>query len=222
MKKSVLALTIASVAGVGVTAVLAAKSATKYERIIHVRDISATEAVKIYAPTIVSGIATSVAICSSTYISNRYSEALMKIIAIQAMALKRTHEESERDRSEQFVKEATDKYKRYGGAPIYPQTFYSEYYDKLFERTWVDIMDAEYQLNRYFAINGAVSVKEFFNLLGLDTDDKLEALGWAQDDYPDRLGYFWIDFDHDISKLDDGMEVHEIKFRHKPYDYLPF
>lgn len=84
--------------------------------------------------------------------------------------------------------------------------FYEEHYGELFERTMLEVQDAEYQLNRKLAIDGEVTLNDFFRFLGLDERKVGDALGWSCETICDCNHPAWIDFEHELVETDDGME----------------
>lgn len=84
--------------------------------------------------------------------------------------------------------------------------FYEEHYGELFERTMLEVQDAEYQLNRKLAIDGDVTLNDFFRFLGLDERKVGDALGWSCETICDASHPAWIDFEHELVTMDDGME----------------
>lgn len=102
--------------------------------------------------------------------------------------------------------------------------FYEEHYGKFFERTMLEVREAEYQLNRKLAQDGEVSLNEFFELLGLPQTNEGEVLGWTQEKGYDCYSYSWIDFEHTLTALEGGLECYiiEMPLHPIPYYNLPF
>lgn len=84
--------------------------------------------------------------------------------------------------------------------------FYEEHYGEFFERTMLEVQDAEYQLNRKLAIDGDVTLNDFFRFLGLDERQIGDAFGWSCETICDISHPAWIDFEHELIEMDDGME----------------
>lgn len=102
--------------------------------------------------------------------------------------------------------------------------FYEEHYGQFFERTMLEVQDAEYQLNRKFAQEGEVSLNDFFEFLGLSETEIGDALGWSQEMICDFYNPAWIDFEHELVQMEDGMECYIISILVTPtagYD-IPF
>lgn len=94
--------------------------------------------------------------------------------------------------------------------------FYEEYYGQIFERTMLEVQDAEYQLNRKFVLDGEANLNDFFEFLGLPKSKAGEALGWSLEAGCAFYGYSWIDFEHELVTLDDGMECYIINMPKEP------
>lgn len=62
-----------------------------------------------------------------------------------------------------------------------------------------EVMDAEYHLNRNFALRGYAPLNEFYYFLGLPQTEYGNEVGWSMDG-----GYSWIDFEHRLITRDDG------------------
>lgn len=95
--------------------------------------------------------------------------------------------------------------------------FYFEPYGKFFERTMAQVQDAEYQINRQFALEGEASLSDFFEYLGLPRTDAGEALGWSQESSFDFYNYCWIEFEHKLVRTDDGDGEFECYIIDTPY-----
>lgn len=100
--------------------------------------------------------------------------------------------------------------------------FYEEHHGQIFERTMLEVRDAEYHLNRKLAMNGEVSLNEFLELLDLPGVEGGDAIGWSQEDGFDFYNYTWIEFDHELVTLDDGMECYILNTAIAPSILVPF
>lgn len=87
------------------------------------------------------------------------------------------------------------------------RTFYDTVSERYFETSISKVIEAEYHLNRNFMLGGTVSVNDFYEFLGLSKTDEGSKLGWSSIDGD----IYWIDFDHYINRLEDGLEVHVIE-----------
>lgn len=93
--------------------------------------------------------------------------------------------------------------------------FYDAFSQRYFESTYGRVLDAEYNLNRNFALGADVTLNDFYLFLGIDKIDGGDDIGWA--DYNGEIG--WIDFDNIVSRLDDGREYIMICMVYEP---VPF
>ncbi len=96
-------------------------------------------------------------------------------------------------------------------APGEKYLFYEEFRGEYFEATMHDVLNAEYHLNRNFALRGFANLNEFYEFLGLEKTDAGEALGWSADEFIEGGLTPWIDFDHVKTPVsEDGMECYRI------------
>lgn len=90
--------------------------------------------------------------------------------------------------------------------------FYDEFSERYFESTTSKVLQAQYHLNRNFILRGFAPVNEFYEFLGLDDIRDGDALGWQVED-----DLYWVDFDNQLTKLDDGLECCVIHMPWEPY-----
>lgn len=83
--------------------------------------------------------------------------------------------------------------------------FYDSFSKRYFESTIPQVLEAEYHLNRNYILGYAPCLNDFYALLGLESVDGGDVIGWYWSD-----GFGWIDFNHRKTILDDGLEVHII------------
>lgn len=93
---------------------------------------------------------------------------------------------------------------------------------KKFKARFVDVLYAEYRLNRLFILKGDASLADFLELLTDYDPEELEEfkkLGWSTWAF-DPYGYQWIDFQHDVHS--NGTDVtYYIYYLFEPHsDYL--
>lgn len=96
--------------------------------------------------------------------------------------------------------------------------FYDEYSNRYFERTMEEVIDAEYHLNREFILEGDVKLNKFYELLGLPGTELGAVVGWDCESAAAFFGYQWIDFEHDLVVMDDGLECYIV---HMPFAPTP-
>lgn len=90
--------------------------------------------------------------------------------------------------------------------------FYDEYSGRYFKSTIADVKDAEYKLNRNFALRGYCELNEFYEMLGIEPTDYGHTIGWNQYMGETSYGYTWIDFNHQLEETEDGLEYYVISY----------
>ena len=93
-----------------------------------------------------------------------------------------------------------------------PVLFYEEYSKRFFRATVEQVQNAEYHLNRNYALKGYSVLNELYLFLGLTPTDFGEVLGWA----PTDEGEFWIEFNHRKAQLEDGTEFYILEMPFEP------
>ena len=99
------------------------------------------------------------------------------------------------------------------------QIFYLDCYGKgkFFERTMQQIMDAEYNANRWFILKGQLTLNEFLKILDLEPVEDGDEVGWDNFIGETLYGYCWIDFCHRYYQTDDGLDVCAIDLPFEPH-----
>lgn len=243
-KASPVVLGLLAVAGVVGTAVTAVKATPKALRLIEaekqkqdVEELPPKEVVKVtwkcYVPAAVLAASTALCILSAGVLNRRQHAALTGAYALAENSYRRYRqkvkeicgEDAHKKVTEAMVKEecsethittpvmtgtATLDFDE-SAQPDEMRTFYDIYSDRYFEATIAKVIEAEYHLNRNYALISEVTLNNFYEFLGLaDTIDG-DKIGWATSG-----GLGWIDFDHRLITLDDGMEIFEIDFVFPP------
>ena len=82
--------------------------------------------------------------------------------------------------------------------------FYDSFSKRYFESTLSRVLEAEYHLNRNFIIGMGcgIAINDFYDFLGISGIKDGNDLMWFYED-----GISWIDFDHLLTVMDDGLEV---------------
>ena len=93
-----------------------------------------------------------------------------------------------------------------------PRLFYDEFSGRYFETTTEQVLNAEYHLNRNYALRGYATLNEFYDFLGLEQTDYGEILGWA----PLDEGMYWIEFNHRKLIMDDGLQCYILEMPFEP------
>lgn len=94
--------------------------------------------------------------------------------------------------------------------------FYDSFSDRYFQATISQVLQAEYHVNRNFALMGGfVPVNMFYEFLGIETKPDLSEFGWWVSDE-----LYWVDFNHSKAMVDDGLNG-EIECYIIDMDYTP-
>ena len=230
-------LTILGAVGVVATAVLSAKATPEAEMRINERlseepdlfpTLSPIEKAKTvwpcYIPAAITGLGSIVCIFGANGLSKKSQAS----IASAYMLLEQASKEYQKKTKELCGVEMHRKIKSTivseKPCPYKPSTetliFYEENYGEFFERMYDEVRDAEYQLNRSLALNGFVSLADFYDLLGLDRTPESEALGWNQEMGFETGVCTWIDFTHELMEMADGLKGYVITPSYEPiYGY---
>lgn len=234
IKKAPTILSIASVIGVGVTAVLSAKSMPQYLSAVHnaeakkEKELTKKEETKlgivIFAPAIIAGLSTSACILGANILNRRNQAALMSLYALLDSSYKDYRKKVKDiygdDADKIIVGEvAKDKYKKCDIqiTDADKQLFYDDYSQRYFESTVEYVQGAEYHFNRNFALRGEATVNEFYDFLGIDRIPGGDDIGWVYDGgYENDGGCVWVDFEHQKIELEDGLECYMIWYDFEP------
>lgn len=185
----------------------------------------------VYVPSVAIGVSTIVCLFAANILNKKHQTALTSAY----MLAESTYKDYRNKTKELFGEEADTKIldaiakdKRKEDWTVYAPgvnnldlsgdnyLFYDEFGRRFFEATMNDVLNAEYHLNRNFALRGWADINEFYGFLGLDESDFGDTVGWIADIfYEDGLGP-WIDFDHRKITLDDGSEFISIGYVYEP------
>lgn len=241
-------LTFAGAAGVAATAIMAAKAVPKATRLI---ERSSREKEKVltkaevfkaaapaYIPAAVTGILTISCILGAN-ILNKHTQA--SLAGAYAM-LGNAYANYKNKNIECNGMEAHDKVIRamaaekskdtyiftpglaascslsFDGIDEEERLFYDSFSDRYFQSTISRVIQAEYHLNRNFILGADVTLNDFYEFLGLAPADFGDNVGWLS--YWDE-GIAWIDFDHSVAKLEDGLECCVIDMVYPPMPEIP-
>lgn len=227
-------LTIAGSVGVVLTAVTTANATVKAVCLVNEaecqkkdtltkKEVFVTTAPS-YIPPILVGSATIACVVASNLLNKRQQASLASAYMLldttfrdyKKKVVEMYGENADKDVKAELLKE---RYKEQGVVKIRTDEtllFYIDQYGQIFERTFAEVQDAEYRLNRKLAMDGEASVNDFFELLGLDTNKVGACLGWDQEGVCDFFMPPWIDFEHQLVRMEDGMECFIINFVTEP------
>lgn len=233
-------LTCMGAAGVVATAVMAASATPKALKLLEEatdekgEELTKMEVVRVvapaYIPSVVIGASTIACIFGANILNKRHQASLASAYALADSAYKDYRNKVRElygDETDKTIRAAIakDKCEELGAyAPGYrsldisgdKRLFYEEYRGRYFETTIENVQNAEYHLNRNFAMRGDVNLNEFYSFLGLEETKEGEVLGWSISYLVEDYDAYWIDFDHETVKLDGGMECCIINFPFPP------
>lgn len=230
-KHSSTILTVAATAGVIATAVTAAKATPKaIKRVEKATDkkgekLTTVETIIVaapaYIPSAAIGASTIVCIFGANKLSKHQQAAFASAYALADNAYKEYRgkvKELLGDETDIKIREAIAKDKRNEDVVAYApgittlasrgekMLFYEEYRGAYFEATMEDVLNAEYHLNRNFALRGYANLNELYDFLGLEKTDFGDILGWDWNEMIESGLTPWIDFNNHMVVMDDGLE----------------
>lgn len=235
-RKAPTILTCLSSAGVLGTAFLAGRASIKAHEILKNEKMRLDKkeqierVLPIYIPTICIGAATILCIVSANILNKRSQAALSSAYALLNSSYKdykaKVKELYGEDAHEKIIESlAVEKAK---DVEIYssflntslqfvedtgcPVLFYDELSKRYFEATPQQVLLAEYHLNRNFTCGATVSLNDFYDFIGLERTDYGDTVGWTVND--DCI--YWIDFHHQKTILDDGLECYILEAMYEP------
>lgn len=223
-------LTITSTIGIGASIYLTRK-ATKAEQILqnggNLEAMEPIEKVKVYASiywplAVVSTASIGCMWCAhildkrqqtqllSAYMAlgqayERYKEIVRKNVDHETYCKIQEEYEEELRAEQEFPRDTDDKL-----------LFYLPFYNQYFNATMKEVIDAEYQVNREFALAGYVDFNMFLDALGIEPIVGGDDIGWSQDAGVAFYGYGWIEFEHRLQTTDDGLECYYIEMPFLP------
>ena len=220
-------LSVLGAAGVVVTAITAVKATPKALRLIEEipeEDRTPKEIVKAawpcYIPTALAGFVSIGCIFGANAINKKQQATLLSAYALLDQSYKTYRlkvieaigEEEEKKIHGEEVKDL---------APDVIVTFRIDHYgQEIFERSLLEVQDAEYKLNQKLAMDGEANLNDFFDLLAIKHHPIGDKLGWSVEYGLDFYNYAWIEFEHLLEKTDDGQDIYAIRMPCPPiYGY---
>lgn len=230
-----------SAIGVVATAVLAAKAAPKAKRLLEEaeaekgEELTSLEKVKtagsVYIPAAVTGVLTITCMFSANTLSRRTQAALSSAYALLDQSFGRYQkkvkeifgEEAHDQIVGEILMEDAEKVSitangfcssslDFGVTDEVERRFYDSFSGRAFTSTIEKVLQAEYHFNRNFVIGGGYAdINQFYEFLGLAPIEGGGVIGWNCEEE-----LYWIDFNHSITKLDDGFEYCIIDFMFDP------
>lgn len=217
-------LTCVGSAGVVATAVLSAKATPKALQMVEQakeekgEELTKVEVVKAaapaYIPAVLMGASTIACVVSAQVLNKRKQAALVSAYAVLDNSYKEYKkkvkelygDKLDENVREELAKDNYDKQEIEVSKNPGTQLFYDEYSGRYFESTLENVLKAEYDINKLVATDYGAYLNEFYDMLGIDTVDYGDHLGWSVGHLCDTYWVSWIEFEHTKIVLDDGLE----------------
>lgn len=223
-KAGSIVLSVLSMAGVVATAIISAKNTLKVKDILDKGTVGTPKEqflqvyVPNYLPTVITGAATILCIAGNGLLNKRTQTGLVSAYALVDRSYKRYQgkvkqifgmEAHDRIMQELAVESAQRQYITATGGfanssidfdendTEEKMIFYDSYSRRHFESTINRVLQAQYHVNRNFALGAFVSVNDFYSFLGVSPIDGGDDVGWTMADE-----IYWIDFDNHRIHLD--------------------
>ena len=229
-------LSVVGAVGVVATIVVSTKAATKAQCLLEQakeekgEDLTKLEIVKAagpaYIPTVLLGASTIACILGANVLNKRQQAALVSAYALVDTSFKKYRNKVDElygeDANSEITKEiAKDQYTGYEKTDdTDKELFYDAFSNRYFESTMADVIKAEYEINRMLSQDTGIFLNEFYELLGLETVDYGDYLGWSSFELVETYWYQWIEFQHETVIMDDGLKCTIIHMQFEPtYDF---
>jgi hypothetical protein len=230
-------LTCVGAAGVVVTSVLAVKATPTAIELLKEAEqekgekLTPLETVKVagpvYIPAAVTGVSSIVCIFGANVLNKRQQAALMSAYAL----LDNTYKEYKSKAKELYGEDASAQIRaeiakdHIDEAEIPEEDdgkslFYDYFSGRYFRSTIETVQKAEYNVNRNLFTRDYAYLNEFYEDLDLEPLETGWAYGWAKDVNYERHWQEWVDFIHEKTVTDDGLEVYILKMHGEPTLYF--
>ena len=229
-------LTCVGGAGVIATSVMAVKVTPKALKLIEKAEeekeekLTKFEIVKFawtpYIPAILVGASTIGCIFGANVLNKRHQAALTSAYAL----LHTSYKEYKKKVTELYGDEANGRIiegiakDKYEESPIEVEDgkllFFDYFSGQYFESTMEDVIRAEYEINKQITLTGGARLNDFYEMLDIPSFEGGECLGWSTGGLTMSSWRAWLDFEHEKTVLDDGLECYIITFADEPmYEY---
>ncbi len=235
-------LTCLGAIGVVTTSVLAVKATPKAVDIIRAREgidhegnyygPTKLEIVqltwKCYIPAALLGLSTIACIFGANILNKRNQASLASVYALLRESYQQYRKAANtvygEDADSKIIAEvAKKKYISANGCYIYdPESeseeilFYDTFGQRYFTSTMSSVINAQYHVNRNFALRGWSDINELYDFLGLEERRGGDLIGWSADEMLESGLTPWIEFENSLVKMDDGLECYIISTRYEP------
>lgn len=232
-RNSATILTCVGAVGVIATSVTAVKATPKAVTLLEKakeekgEELSKLETVKIagplYIPSVVLGVSTIACIFGANVLNKRGQASLMSAYAL----IDSTYKDYKNKVDDIYGPEAGAQVRagiakdKYEDQKIEPQgdnlLYYDFYSGRYFEASPTFVKNAEYELNRSLMLHDCAYLNEWYSLLDMKSVEHGLDFGWSTCANYDMYWQTWIDFHHEKTIMDDGLECIIISFNQEPY-----
>lgn len=233
-RNSATILTCVGAAGVIATTVTAVKATPKALLLLENakeekgEDLTKLEKVKIagpaYVPTVVLGVSTLACIFGANILNQKGQASLMSAYALLDSSYKDYRKKVDELYGEEAGQQvraaiAKDKYEdvRVDQSDDGTRLYYDFYSGRYFNATPAKVKRAEYEINRTLMLDDGVFLNEWYQHLDLEPLEHGWNFGWAACANSDMYWQTWIDFNHEKTTMDDGLECIIVSFNQEPY-----
>jgi hypothetical protein len=231
------------IGGVGVvtTTVMAVKATPKALEKIKVakeekgEDLTKFETVIVaaptYVPTALIGLGTLTCIFGANVLNKRHQAALVSAYTLLDSSFKEYKqkvkevygEEGEKNvrneiSKDKYDEETVENKNENDGKTL----FYDEYSQRYFYSTVETVLRAKYEINKILSEDYGAYLNEWYDLVGLDTVDYGDYMGWSTSQMYEMYWSAWIDFYHEKMTMNDGTEYYTIVYTEPMPDFLDY
>lgn len=230
-------LTCVGAAGVIGTSVLAVKATPKALALLDKakeekgEDLTKLEMVQVagpaYIPALLTGVSTLACIFGANALNKRQQAALMSAYALIDSSYKEYKAKVEEMYGEEIgVQVRSEIAKDHIEEAEIPEEddgkelFYDYFSGRYFRASIETVQRAEYNLNRSLFTRDYAYLNEFYEDLDLEPLETGWAYGWTKAINLERHWQEWVDFVHEKTVTDDGLEVYILKMHGEPTLYF--
>jgi hypothetical protein len=183
---------------------------------------------KCYIPAALVGLSTIACIFGANVLSKRNQTSLVSAYALLNQSYQQYRNAAKavygEDADEKIkIEAAKNVYVSAAGCYIYdPESeseeilFYDTFCKRYFTSTMSSVINAQYHVNRNFALRGWSDINELYDFLGLEKYRGGDLIGWSADEMLESGLTPWIEFENRLVKMDDGLECYIISTLYEP------
>lgn len=231
-------LTYVAAIGVVATSVMAVKATPKAMMLLEQatdekgEELTKLEVVRVagpvYIPALAIGVSTISCIFGANVLNKRNQASLVSAYAMLSESYQQYRRAANtvygEDADSKIIAEvAKKKYISADGCYIHdPDSdseellFYDSFSQRYFTSTMSSVLNAQYHVNRNFALRGWSDLNELYDFLGLEEHSGGDVIGWSANEMIEGGLTPWIDFENRLVEMDDGLECYIISTLFEP------